>query len=731
MVFGWHCTWCRDVACAPWLPSPTVLSKLLDWLRQPECLQSFFEYHTRHTDQPPCTWSGRIFDGWSTHTIDWNTIATPTSSVGCCQQCTILGGNVDVYYWPVPGANDECVSTIGPKFNDPGTELLVTDDRGFPYWKAQTNPWGQNGSQDVESITLPPQQALTGAINPLSVRTNIVKAREYRQSNIIVAGNVSSTEAIATIGDFRCTSPSICVGFSDVYVGDACGALSTDGGLIPYTIVAFAPGELSTVQIPAWVRASVPPKTAIRSFNFADLPCPPQSVMYAVEYKPALGEPYRPVLFPPRRLSSLLPEWSKSGCVISAALFGGVDPPRALKPADILTPRVTQVLPTASVAAPASGIRASEPSKTSSPSTVGYKEASIPSDTDTRKSGAKVPDPSSSDPKQVEPKKTDPKAIDSEDPNIHRSHLNIADPQDIRPSIPYPEITPAEASNPKPPNPENLDPKNNNSPSPDSQDIDLEVLDGQHKTEEAQGSTLKASDPDDPKPGRSSPDRSRPNVPESPSRIADSSNEDSKTLPSNDDTPHPSDSNRKDFSSSESQEAEEEAADRSMHNPESFNGESKVANFGGKDAGISHPSKSLAGDPNANAGDESEAKGTNDELDPFNAPPAADSVTTVDVASKTASTADTAPALVAAKILEKSGSALSSAASGLRLGNNETSDSKNQGKDISTAIAGMAKSSGSSSLTPGKCSGSDGLISAWELLPGFGLYVLPWLLIFL
>lgn len=110
---------------------------------------------------------------------------------------------MDVYYWPVPGANDDCVSTIGPKFNDPGTELLVTDDRGFPYWKAQTNPWGQNGSQDVDSITLPPQQALTGAINPLSVRTNIFKAREYRQSNIIVAGNVSSTEAIATIGDLR------------------------------------------------------------------------------------------------------------------------------------------------------------------------------------------------------------------------------------------------------------------------------------------------------------------------------------------------------------------------------------------------------------------------------------------------------------------------------------------------------------------------------------------------
>ena len=110
---------------------------------------------------------------------------------------------MDVYYWPVPEANYKCVSTIGSIFNNPVTELLITDNRGFPYWKAQTNPWGQNHSQEGDSITLPPQQALNGAPNPLDQPPYIVKPRGYEQANITVPANVSNAEAIATIGDFR------------------------------------------------------------------------------------------------------------------------------------------------------------------------------------------------------------------------------------------------------------------------------------------------------------------------------------------------------------------------------------------------------------------------------------------------------------------------------------------------------------------------------------------------
>ena len=71
------------------------------------------------------------------------------------------------------------------------------------------------------------------------------------------------------------TSPSVYVGFSSLAVRDRCGTVGTD---ISYTILAFAPGELSTIEIPLWDRDNIP-SSATKSFNFADLPCPPLSLM--------------------------------------------------------------------------------------------------------------------------------------------------------------------------------------------------------------------------------------------------------------------------------------------------------------------------------------------------------------------------------------------------------------------------------------------------------------------
>ena len=80
------------------------------------------------------------------------------------------------------------------------------------------------------------------------------------------------------VNTFPSTSPSIYVGFSAMYAADRCGPIGT---YIPYTILAFTPGELSTIEWPAWDRASIPPE-ATKSFNFADLPCPPQNVMVSL-----------------------------------------------------------------------------------------------------------------------------------------------------------------------------------------------------------------------------------------------------------------------------------------------------------------------------------------------------------------------------------------------------------------------------------------------------------------
>ena len=160
-----------------------------------------------------------------------------------------------------------------------------------------------------------------------------------------------------TINVFSSTSPSVYVGFSSLYAVDRCGAVGT---FINYTMLAFTPGELSTIEVPAWQRASIP-LSATKSFNFADLPCPPQSVMVrllayqkneclylissqqiADQYKPSPGSPYRPVLSPPAQLYSLQSGWSN--CVITHA-FAGIDPPRALIPAAALVPHQTPASP--------------------------------------------------------------------------------------------------------------------------------------------------------------------------------------------------------------------------------------------------------------------------------------------------------------------------------------------------------------------------------------------------
>lgn len=334
-----------------------------------------------------------------------------------------------------------------------------------------------------------------------------------------------------------------------------------------------------------------------------------------MEYKPAHGEPYRPVLSAPSRLSSLLPEWSKSGCIIPAALFNGVDLPKALKPAEILTPRVTQVLlsaTAAAVAAPASGIRADEPSKTPNPSS---KESSSPSDPETRESGSEVGDPSSSDPDHADPENTDPETSDSEESDTSITNSINADPQSIRVSTSKQETVAGDASRPKPIYSETLDGKHANPRPPSSQNINSQVLDGPNNPQELQGSSPEISKEDDPQVDTSSSDHFQPNVPDDPSEMVGSSKDVSNHIPSNDDTSYPSNSNRKDVPSSKLPEGE--AADSNTGNPKPFNSHSKVANPEGKETAILHPNTSPAAGFKAKGGEIPDAKGSDVELNPF------------------------------------------------------------------------------------------------------------------
>ena len=337
-----------------------------------------------------------------------------------------------------------------------------------------------------------------------------------------------------------------------------------------------------------------------------------------MEYKPALGEPYRPVLSVPSRISSLLPNWSRSGCLIPAALFNGVDPPRALKPAAILTPRVTQALPSASMAAaaaPASAIYANEPRVTFNPSTIGPMGKSILSDPETKESGSELSDPSIPDPDHVNPKNTNRKASGSEDSDINRSDSNKVGPQGVRPVTPELGEGAASASEPKT-HPEFFDPKHATLQTSDPQDPEHQALDRHNKPETGRNSNPEMSISHDLNTDSSNSDRFQPHgLTDSPSNTAKSSNQKSKILPPHDYNPYLSNFNIKDIPEPDSREAE--AAGFDTENPDSHNDHTK---FEGKGAAVS-PSNSPATDPEANREDNLDFKGTDDEIDPFHVLP--------------------------------------------------------------------------------------------------------------
>ena len=96
--------------------------KLKAWMRSPPCMSSRSEYNSVLRTIP---WAGKDF---------------------CCDECYLYGDNVDVYYWPDPGADTSCTSLIGSEINPPdigGT----TDDEGV-HWDC-TRPHSAGDWLDV------------------------------------------------------------------------------------------------------------------------------------------------------------------------------------------------------------------------------------------------------------------------------------------------------------------------------------------------------------------------------------------------------------------------------------------------------------------------------------------------------------------------------------------------------------------------------------------------------
>ena len=287
----------------------------------------------------------------------------------CCGTCYIYGPNVDVYYWPEPSADTSCLSIIGSDVV-PLNVGAQTDEAGVVYWAASTNLYDIyvptvttalittiNGVVVKEAIANPwdasPSITTTRPVsnikkrNPLSVHPrafNPLYGRELgadKNSSLDTGVTASArasvvTGSIAVSDGFTFTSPSVYVAFYSLSATDDCGLR---GNNIKSTMLAFAPGELSTVQGHLWGGGVQEQKTKV--FNFADLPCPPYDVMYDDWYKPAPGEPYRPLIALPEKVRDLDPWWS--ACT-DAFYFTGLDPPRTLEKA---TAMVTPASPAA------------------------------------------------------------------------------------------------------------------------------------------------------------------------------------------------------------------------------------------------------------------------------------------------------------------------------------------------------------------------------------------------
>ena len=282
----------------------------------------------------------------------------------CCGTCFIYGPNVDVYYWPEPNADTSCLSIIGSDVVplDVGAQ---TDGAGVVYWAASTNLYDIyvptvttaiittiNGIVVKEAVANPwdasPSITTTRPLSNMKKRNQLsVHPRAFNplygrelgtnsnsSSGAGVTANVRAGEitgSIAVSDGFTFTSPSIYVAFYSLSATDMCGFR---GNNITSTMLAFAPGELSTVQGHMWDGGVQQQKTKV--FDFADLPCPPSDVMYDDWYKPAPGEPYRPLIALPDKVRGLDPWWS--ACT-DAYYFTGLDPPRTLqRAAAMVTP---------------------------------------------------------------------------------------------------------------------------------------------------------------------------------------------------------------------------------------------------------------------------------------------------------------------------------------------------------------------------------------------------------
>ena len=90
--------------------------RIKSWMRSPQCIASQGVYQKAH---PTPDTEGMQGAKRGYEKRDNSTEGRKYGGGTCCGTCNIEAGNVDVYYWPAPNANNSCLSIIGNKTNPP------------------------------------------------------------------------------------------------------------------------------------------------------------------------------------------------------------------------------------------------------------------------------------------------------------------------------------------------------------------------------------------------------------------------------------------------------------------------------------------------------------------------------------------------------------------------------------------------------------------------------------
>ena len=273
----------------------------------------------------------------------------------CCCCCSIYWPDVSVAYWPGSQSNTQCLNEIGTNTAAFQAALEAYFNTGDPMTAVNTGyltnapGYDHDGKQRARQ-----RRALQerGPPHKFFALTPEAKLHGRDGSNSIVT---------AVVGSFTYTSPWVYLQVPQVMAADGCGFV---GQKYTSLVYSFSSQDISTIWVDdpdCWAAPLDNDQDQFRtcqwqtqSFNFDDLPCPPQSLRNAGgnEFIFASDALYAPYIAMPDAMRYMDRDWG-----MACEPTFGWDPFIALRPEGGLLPATTaSSSPTPASASPAKAL---------------------------------------------------------------------------------------------------------------------------------------------------------------------------------------------------------------------------------------------------------------------------------------------------------------------------------------------------------------------------------------